>query len=72
MSGFDWNGHHVEQERRERRRAAVFSTVTYVVIVVACVFLVAFEVTAAAGRAVRGCWCGGLWQRGGSWRRPGD
>lgn len=50
MSHFDWNAHQAEQERRERRRAAVFSTVTYAVIVVACLFLVAFqEVTPPPG-----------------------
>lgn len=50
MSHFDWNAHQAEQERRERRRAAVLSTVTYAVIVVACLFLVAFqEVTPPPG-----------------------
>ena len=43
MSGFDWNRHHADQERKERRKAAVFSTVTYVAILAACVFLVAFQ-----------------------------
>ena len=50
MSGFDWNRHHADQERKERRKAAVFSTVTYVAILAACVFLVAFqEVTPPPG-----------------------
>jgi len=43
MSGFDWNRHHAENERKERRKAAVFSTVTYVSIIAACLFLVAFQ-----------------------------
>ena len=43
MSGFDWNRHHADQERKERRKAAVLSTVTYVAILAACVFLVAFQ-----------------------------
>ena len=50
MSAFDWNRHHAEQERKERRKAAVFSTLTYIAILAACVFLVAFqEVTPPPG-----------------------
>ncbi|MDG1380944.1 MAG: hypothetical protein P8P45_02090 [Flavobacteriales bacterium] len=50
MPTFDWNRHHAEQERKERRKAAVLSGLTYVAILAACVFLVAFqEVTPPPG-----------------------
>ena len=50
MSGFDWNRHQEDLERKERRRAAVLSMVTYVAIVAACFFFVAFqEVTPPPG-----------------------
>ena len=50
MSGFDWNRHHAEQERKERRKATVVSFVTYSAILAACFFFVAFqEVTPPPG-----------------------
>ena len=50
MSGFDWNRHHADRERKERRKAAVASFVTYSAILAACFFFVAFqEVTPPPG-----------------------
>ena len=53
MSGFDWNRHQEDLERKERRRAAVLSLVTYAAIVAACFFFVAFQkVTPPPGEQV--------------------
>jgi len=50
MSGFDWNRHHADEERKERRKAAIFSSLTYIAILAACFFFVAFqEVTPPPG-----------------------